>query len=123
MPKKRKRDSPEKQSQRFVETARKLEADEIRTRVRRDCTEEVAGQTEALASAPVKYVSIALALAALVTGLKAAWDWHLASKVDPLLFNSWDSITNTAVLNKKAALWTAITVVLGTIANMLSSFC
>jgi hypothetical protein len=28
MPKKKSRDSPEKQSQRFVETARKLEADE-----------------------------------------------------------------------------------------------
>jgi hypothetical protein len=77
----------------------------------------------------MKAVIIALAGLALATGLKAAWEWYFASKVQPkpnwrvepvvptLAQMGWDNATLEAFekagqLNAKAALWTAASVVL-----------
>ena len=81
---------------------------------------------------------VALAVAAFGTGLRAAWLWYRASKVEPdpnwpkepvadlpletadptLSQMSWTSAVLTAMqlsasLNTKAAFWTAISVILG----------
>ena len=81
---------------------------------------------------------VALAVAAFGTGLRAAWLWYRASKVEPdpnwpkepvagsplepadptLTEMSWTSAILTAMqvsasLNTKAAFWTAISVILG----------
>jgi hypothetical protein len=81
----------------------------------------------------------ALILAALsfVTGLLAAWYWYKSSilpverRIDrgpkggmPGVVRAWlggiiASAETSAALNKKASIWTAATVILGTLANFL----
>jgi hypothetical protein len=77
----------------------------------------------------LKVVDILLAALALLAGLKAAWEWYRASKIQPkpnwriepvvptLANMGWDAATLEAfekagVRNAKAALWTAASVVL-----------
>ena len=77
---------------------------------------------------------VALAVAAFGTGLRAAWLWYRASKVQPdpnwpkepdptLSQMNWTSAVLTAMqvsasLNTKAAFWTAISVILGAAATI-----
>ncbi len=86
----------------------------------------------------MKQASIVFAVAALFTGLWAAWKWHQSSKIHPkpnwqfepveptLKHMGWDAATLTAFseagrLNAVAAKWTAASVCLGAISSMLSS--
>jgi hypothetical protein len=89
----------------------------------------------------MKYISVAFALGALVTGLKAAFHWYKASEVaiDPgwtqenpepvdeeLKQMCWnvaiiDAAQKSAALNKVAALWTAAAVVLGAVSSLIGS--
>ena len=93
----------------------------------------------------MKWVSLAAVLGSLGAGLWAAWLWYLSSRVradpnwqrdyvtgipiqpaDPMLTQmSWtDALLRAskeaADLNARAAFWTAITVVLGTLAGLAS---
>jgi hypothetical protein len=87
----------------------------------------------------LKALSIALAIAALVTGLIAAWKWRAASKIHPkpswrfepveptLKHMGWDAATLEAFqkageLNAAAALWTAASVALGAASSIAGSF-
>jgi hypothetical protein len=90
---------------------------------------------------PMKCVSIAFALGALVTGLTAAFHWYKASEVpiDPgwtpenpepvdeelkqmdLNVAIIKAAGESAALNKIAALWTAAAVVLGAISSFIES--
>ncbi|MGA8111455.1 MAG: hypothetical protein WBD46_14060 [Acidobacteriaceae bacterium] len=92
--------------------------------------------------------SIVLAAAGLVTGLRSAWFWLQASRVEPdpawtgrapedgwswddrreadavqdrLIFAMIDAHAKSAELNKVAAQWTAITIVLGSLSAMLAA--
>jgi hypothetical protein len=89
----------------------------------------------------MKCVSISLAVCALVSGLVAAFYWYQSSivKADPgwtrdnqepvvqeLKQMAWNSAilaasTTSADLNKTAALWTALSVALGGVANIVGS--
>ncbi len=86
----------------------------------------------------MKATSIVLAVCALITGLVAAWKWYEASKVYPkpnwkfepvdptLKAMSWDAATLEAFdragkLNAVAALWTAISVGLGSTSSIIGS--
>lgn len=93
-------------------------------------------------------LSILFAIAGLATGLRSAWFWLLASRVEPdpswtgrapedgwtwdnqretdavqdrLIFAMLDTQRKSAELNQMAALWTAITIVLGSISAMLAA--
>ena len=87
----------------------------------------------------LKLASIILALAALGTGLAAAWQWYAASKVQPypnwkiepvvptLAQMGWTSATMEAFekagqLNARAALWTGGSVVLSALSAIASAF-
>ena len=86
----------------------------------------------------MKTICIILAMAALVSGLWAAWKWYAASKIHPkpnwefepvvptLKHMGWTSATLQAFgdagrLNASAAMWTAISVALGAASNILGS--
>jgi hypothetical protein len=89
----------------------------------------------------MKYVSVAFALGAFVTGLIAAYHWYKASEVpidpgwtleDPepvdeeLKQMGWtaaiiNAAQKSAILNKIAALWTAVAVVLGSVSSLAGS--
>jgi hypothetical protein len=93
-------------------------------------------------------LSILFAIAGLVTGLRSAWFWLLASRVEPdpqwtgrapedgwtwderretdavqdrLIFAMLDTQRKSAELNQVAALWTAVTIVLGSSSAMLAA--
>lgn len=93
-------------------------------------------------------VSILFAVAGLVTGLRSAWFWLQASRVEPdpawtgrapedgwswderrevdavqdrLIFAMIDAHSKSAELNKVAAQWTAVTIVLGSLSAMLAA--
>ena len=89
-----------------------------------------------------KWICILLALGCLGSGLKAAWLWYRASKVgvdpgwsaNPLMEpvdedqknSGWiagiiTSSSESADLNKHASLWTAASVMLGSISNVIGS--
>lgn len=82
---------------------------------------------------------VVLMLAALGTGLMAAWCWFKASRVR--VQPSWDiepadaeasmggwiagsmtAFAESGRLNKIAALWTAVAVILGTVANLYGAY-
>lgn len=92
--------------------------------------------------------SILLAIAGMATGLRSAWFWLEASRVEPdpvwqgrrpedgwtwgesgeteavqdrLIFAMIEAQTKSAELNKEAAQWTAITIVLGSLSAMLAA--
>jgi hypothetical protein len=82
---------------------------------------------------------MALAIAALITGLLAAWKWYTASwvqpkpnwrtePVEPVLSNmGWTGATLEAFekagqLNAKAALWTAVSVVLSALSALAGAW-
>lgn len=92
--------------------------------------------------------SILFAIAGMCTGLRSAWFWLMASRVEPdpawkgrapedgwtwdqmgeaeavqdrLIFAMIEAQTKSAELNKVAALWTAITIVLGSFSAMLAA--
>jgi hypothetical protein len=85
----------------------------------------------------MRYLALAFALAALATGLVAAWYWYQSSVVGvvpnvdkaprggmaeasgPWVAGSIDSIRAAGALNKRASLWTAFSVFLGTISNLI----
>jgi hypothetical protein len=84
-------------------------------------------------------ITMALAVAALVTGLIAAWKWYAASRiqpkpgwrmepVEPVLSNmGWTSATLEAFdkaghLNGRAALWTAASVVLSALSAVAGAW-
>jgi hypothetical protein len=89
----------------------------------------------------MKYVIIALAAGALVTGLKASYHWYESSEVeigpvwtavnpepvDPELRQivkhaaMIDAAGRSAVLNKIAARWTAASVVLGVASSIVGA--
>jgi len=88
----------------------------------------------------MKCISLTLAIASFGSGAVSAYYWYLASKV--AISPAWepqiqgDSIKNvmawvtgsmiafrkSAVLNQRAAIWTAITVASTTIANLFAAF-
>lgn len=91
----------------------------------------------------MKIVEITLAILALVTGLVAAWYWYRASKItaDPgwgpnglaepgvqsAARDAWiaamlQSVSESARLNRIAALWTAVTVALAGISSVAAVF-
>jgi len=91
----------------------------------------------------MKVAEIAIAILAFVTGLVAAWYWYRASKItaDPgwgpnglaepgvhsAAQDAWiaamlQSASESARLNKIAALWTAVTVALTSISAIVASF-
>jgi hypothetical protein len=92
--------------------------------------------------------SILFAVSGMVTGLRSAWFWMKASHVEPdpvwkgrapedawtwgetgeteavqdrLIFAMIDANTKSSELNKVAAKWTAITIVLGSLSAMLAA--
>lgn len=85
----------------------------------------------------MKTTAVVLAMLSFLTGLLAAWYWYKASTVPVerrsdrgpkgamlgVVRAELGSITaateTSAILNKKAAGWTAATVILGTLANVL----
>jgi len=85
----------------------------------------------------MRLVAFVLAALSLVTGLVAAWYWYKSSIVSvepridrgprggmPGVVRAWlggtiASVESSAALNKKASVWTAATVVLGTLGNFL----
>ena len=94
----------------------------------------------------MKYFSIALAIAALTAGLKAAWEWYKSSKITPdpawpldptgtlpmqpadpvQTQNDWIVATIKALneagrLNAVAARWTAVSVVLAAASAIFGS--
>jgi hypothetical protein len=86
----------------------------------------------------MRLAAFILAALSLITGLVAAWYWYKSSlvRVEPRIdhrtggampgpVRRWlggtiASVENSAALNKKASLWTAATVILGTLGNFLS---
>ena len=96
----------------------------------------------------MKIYSILLALVALGTGVTAAWYWYLSAKVDPRtgwdyppgnatkdskvlldnlnalvvwIFAIKDALEETSRLNRNAAIWTAISVLLSALAALAGS--
>lgn len=92
--------------------------------------------------------SILFAVTGLVTGLRSAWFWLLASHVeadpiwkgrgpedgwswgetgeaeavqDRLIFAMIEAQTKSSELNKVAAMWTAVTIVMGSVSAMLAA--
>jgi hypothetical protein len=87
----------------------------------------------------MKTVSLVFALAALATGLWAAWKWYRSSQVtpnpgwdfEPVIEShkrlGWDvampnAFSDAGKLNANAAGWTAASVALGTVSNVLGYF-
>lgn len=86
----------------------------------------------------MKELNMALVVGTLISGLWAAWCWYKASNIsvdpgwetepgDPLASQmDWTSgiieaVLLSARLNKVAALWTAITVMLGAICSIMGN--
>lgn len=84
----------------------------------------------------MNFLKVGFAIATFITGSVAAWYWYKASQVevdfgtepesgDPMLTRMrWEGATMDAIkissgLNKTAACWTMVTVVLGTITNLI----
>ena len=86
--------------------------------------------------------SIALALVASATGIRSAWLWHRASRVQVMPMWETDgriepldptnaqaewivallqTATKAGDLNRKAAVWTAATILLSTIASLVGA--
>lgn len=90
----------------------------------------------------MRYVALVLAIAACVTGLIAAWHWYKASEIrivppwTPGGVRPWEqmladyrrneelseSTSESARLNKVAALWTAVAVALSGFSSIASAF-
>lgn len=90
----------------------------------------------------LRILSISFALVALATGSRSAWLWHRGSRVqvEPLwvregliepLDSTWaqaqwivallEAAKKSGDLNRKAAIWTAITVVLATLSTLIGA--
>lgn len=87
----------------------------------------------------LKILSVALSVFGVVCGLVSAYYWHAASKV--IVYPAWEleirgdtdknimgwvtgnmiAFKRSGDLNKQAALWTAATIVLSTVAGVLST--
>ena len=68
----------------------------------------------------MKTVAIISAVAALVCGLIAAHQWYLSSIVDYGL-ELTTGMEKASTLNKLAARWTAVAVILGSISNIVGA--
>ena len=90
----------------------------------------------------MKLAAIGLALAAFVAGLRSAWLWYRASRVqiipmwekdgriepvDPTMAHAeWivallETATKSGDLNRKAAAWTAATIALATLSTLIGA--
>jgi hypothetical protein len=87
----------------------------------------------------MKYLALAFALAALLTGLKAAIDWYKSSRLVPepgwpiepgdsiLAHIGWisgilETGRKSSALNRTAAIWTAVSVLLSALSSVVGAF-
>jgi PBP1b-binding outer membrane lipoprotein LpoB len=82
---------------------------------------------------PMKFVAAVLAIAAFLAGCQSAWFWYQSSRGSPLgpmaEMHGPGTTTNpdsfeqmaaaSAKLNERAAIWTAVTVFLGALSNLI----
>ena len=90
-------------------------------------------------SLDVKYVSVTLAIQALITGLTAAYYWYKSTTVEPdpgpaglsgqaeIQQSGWTAAimradTEVARFNKIASLWTALSVAVGAASSIFGAF-